>query len=138
MRQCICEHCRGKEIAMQVGSVGTSYFQPYVYNTNSLSRASLNKVQGIGDDLLTSKTDFSALTDEQKQNVNPLKRGETADFNGILDMQMQMSRMNASRVLRPAEDFAPVSQADNTETPRTDDSQYNQSVGYYQPIDLFA
>ena len=54
---------------MQVGSVGTSYFQPYVYNTNSLSRASLNKVQGIGDDLLTSKTDFSALTDEQKQNI---------------------------------------------------------------------
>ncbi len=84
---------------MQIGAVGTGYYQPYVYNTNSLSRTSMKPVQGIGDDLLTSKTDFSALTDDAKQNVNPLKRGETADFAGIVDMQMQMGRMNASRVM---------------------------------------
>ena len=121
---------------MQVGAVGASYYQPYVYNTNSLNRASMNKIQGIGDDLLTSKTDFSALTDETKQNVNPLKRGETADFAGLVDMQMQMGRMNASRLFG-TEDFSPVTQSNEAETPRTDDSQYTQSIGY-QPIDLFA
>ncbi|MCR5788606.1 MAG: hypothetical protein K6G83_01840 [Lachnospiraceae bacterium] len=124
---------------MQIGAVGASYYQPYVYNTNSLSRSSMNPVQGIGDDLLTSKTDFSALTDDQKQNVNPLKRGETADFSGIFDEQMQMSRMNAARVMQPVQqDFAAAAQKENIEEPRTDDSQYSQSIGFYQPIDLFA
>ena len=123
---------------MQIGAVGANYFQPYVYNTNTLNRASMNKVQGIGDDLLTSKTDFSALTDEQKQNVNPLKRGETADFAGIMDMQMQMSKMNADRLLKPAADFAPVNMKDDANEPQTDSNQYSQSVGIYQPVDLFA
>ena len=122
---------------MQVGAIGATNFQPYVYNTNSLNRASMNKVQGIGDDLLTSKTDFSALTDEQKQNVNPLKRGETADFAGIMDMQMQMSRMNASRVLKPMEDFDATEALKAPEDNEADSDQYTQSIGI-QPIDLFA
>ncbi|MCR4655863.1 MAG: hypothetical protein K5770_06500 [Lachnospiraceae bacterium] len=122
---------------MQVGAVGSSYFQPYVYNTNSLDRASMNKVKGIGDDLLTSKTDFSALTDEQQQNVNPLKRGETADFAGIMDMQMQMSRMNAARVLKPMEDFDATDTLKTPQDTEADSDQYTQSIGI-QPIDLFA
>ncbi|HAV01264.1 MAG: hypothetical protein IJR19_02510 [Lachnospiraceae bacterium] len=121
---------------MQIGAVGTGYYQPYVYNTNSLSRASMKPVQGIGDDLLTSKTDFSALTDETKQNVNPLKRGETADFEGIVDMQMQMGRMNASRLFGN-EAAAPVTESEETGAPNTEDSQYTQAIAY-QPIDLFA
>lgn len=121
---------------MQIGAVGTGYYQPYVYNTNSLSRASLKPVQGIGDDLLTSKTDFSALTDETKQNVNPLKRGETVDFAGLVDMQMQMGRMNASRLFGN-EAFAPVTATEENSAPNTEDSQYTQAIAY-QPIDLFA
>ncbi len=134
----VCEHGCRKETIMQVGAVGTSYFQPYVYNTNTVSKSSLEPVKGVGDDLLASKTDFSALTDDGKQNLNPLKRGETADFAGIMDMQMQMSRMNASRLLRPAEDFGAVTQKDNTESLKTEDSEYSQAVGIVQPIDLFA
>ncbi|HAG69671.1 MAG TPA: hypothetical protein DCL38_06835 [Lachnospiraceae bacterium] len=125
---------------MQVGAVGAGYYQPYVYNTNSLDRASMNRVQGIGDDLLTSKTDFSALTDDGKQNVNPLKRGETADFAGIMDMQMQMSRMNASRLFG-TDDIAAASQTASTEASEAvsayEDDQYSQAIDY-QPIDLFA
>ncbi|MCR4924445.1 MAG: hypothetical protein K5931_10605 [Lachnospiraceae bacterium] len=122
---------------MQVGGIGNSFMQPYVYNTNMLSSASMNKIQGIGKDLLTSKTDFSALTDEQ-QNVNPLKRGETADFMGILKEQMEKSRQNASRVMAPAEDFQAVNQLHNSVASGAYANQYTQAIGAYQPIDLFA
>ena len=117
---------------MQIGAIGIGSFQPYVYNTNSLSKASMNKINKIGDDLLASKTDFSALADEQK-NVNPLKRGETLDFAGMLSMQMQMSQMNAARLLReperPQEEemTQPVTQAADTMISR-DMDQYMQAA----------
>ena len=86
---------------MQVGAVS---FRPYVYNTNAVSSKSLNKISAIGDDVLESKLDASALTsNEAKQSsaevLNPLKRGESLDFAGIVQMQMQMGRMNAERLL---------------------------------------
>lgn len=83
---------------MQIGSVS---FRPYVYNTNAVSSASMNKISAIGKDALAGKTDVSALTSQEAKNsevMNPLKRGETLDFAGILQMQMQMSRMNADRL----------------------------------------
>lgn len=86
---------------MQIGAIS---FRPYIYNTNMLSGSSLSKVSSIGDDLLTGKTDFSALTDES--NVNPLKKGESSNFVDILEMQMQMGRMNAARIMKPGEDEA--------------------------------
>ncbi|MCR5108049.1 MAG: hypothetical protein K6B28_07780 [Lachnospiraceae bacterium] len=122
---------------MQVGGIGTSYSMPYIYNTNSISSASMNKIQGIGNDLLTSKTDFSALTDEQ-QNVNPLKRGETVDFNGILKEQMEKSRQNASRVMSPTDSLQAIDQMQRMDPQRTDTNQYTQAMSFYQPIDLFA
>ena len=81
---------------MQVGAVSMAMPMPYVYNTNRVDRASMNKIEPIEDDLLEAKTDFSGLTEEE--NVNPLAIGQTKDFAGILDMQMQMSAMNASRL----------------------------------------
>ena len=81
---------------MQVGAVSMAMPMPYVYNTNRVDRTSMNKIEPIEDDLLESKTDFSGLTEEE--NVNPLAIGQTKDFAGILDMQMQMSAMNASRL----------------------------------------
>ena len=81
---------------MQVGAVSMAAPMPYVYNTNRVDRASLNKIEPIEDDVLASKTDFSDLVDDE--NVNPLAMGHTKDFAGILDMQMQMSALNASRL----------------------------------------
>ena len=81
---------------MQVGAVSMAMPMPYVYNTNRVDRASMNKIQPIEDDLLQSKTDFSGLTEEE--NVNPLAMGQTKDFAGVLEMQMQMGRMNAARL----------------------------------------
>lgn len=89
---------------MQIGAVS---LRPYIYNTNAVSAKSMNKISAIGDDALASKTDISALTSEdakKAETTNPLKRGESLDFAGILSMQMQMSRLNESRILKPAEE----------------------------------
>lgn len=80
---------------MRVGSVGGAMSTPYIYNTNTVSRASLNKVKPIEDDLLESKTDFSKLASE---NTNPLAPGQSSDYKGMVDMQMQIGQMNAVRL----------------------------------------
>ena len=80
---------------MRIGAVGAS---PYVYNTNAVSSASLNKIQGIGSDTTASRSDFSGLT-ETAVNENPLKMGETKNFVDVMEMQLQMGRMNAARVM---------------------------------------
>lgn len=89
---------------MRIGAVGFQTYQPYIYNTNTVSGNSLSKVKPIGDDLLSSKTDFSGMTDEEQQNLNPLRRGETANFADVIAMQMQMGRMNADKIMKPAEE----------------------------------
>lgn len=86
-----------------IGSIGSQVYQPYIYNTNTLSGNSLSKINPIGHDLLSSKTDFSGMTEEQ-ETLNPLKRGETSNFADVLAMQMQMGRMNADRIMKPAEE----------------------------------
>ena len=80
---------------MRIGAVGAN---PYVYNTNAVSSASLGKVKGIGSDVASAGTDFTGLTAET-ENTNPLKPGETKNFVDIVGMQMQMGRMNAARVM---------------------------------------
>ena len=85
-------------------NIGAISFQPYIYNTNYLSRASLNKVNAISDDLVSAKTDYSGLVEEQSDQ-NPLRRGETLDFAGILQQQMQMGRANAARLIKPAQEM---------------------------------
>ena len=69
---------------------------PYIYNTNRVDRASMNKIKPIEDDLLESKTDFSDLAKEE--NINPLGAGQTKDFATVLDMQMQSGFQNAARL----------------------------------------
>lgn len=84
-------------------------FQPYIYNTNYLNRNSLNKVSAISDDLLSSKTDFSELTNEDL-NENPLRKGETANFAEVIQMQFQTGQQNAARFIRPAQEQEAFSQ----------------------------
>ena len=105
---------------MRIGALGVMDFRPYIYNTNRLNSNSLRKVASIGDDLLSSKTDFSALTDEE-QNTNPLRPRQTVNFMDVLNKQMYTGRLNASRGIKPveeevtalaegADDLQPVSQ----------------------------
>lgn len=81
---------------MQVGAIGARIATPYIYNTNTVSKASLNKIKPIEDDLLESKTDFSELA--SNENTNPLAPGQSADYKGLVEMQMQMGQMNAARL----------------------------------------
>lgn len=87
---------------MRIGAVG---FSPYIYNTNAVSSSSMNKIAPIGggDDLLEAKTDISSLT-SAKKNENPLRPGQSSNFVDILEQQMQMSRMNADRLMNRSEE----------------------------------
>lgn len=87
---------------MGIGAIGAVSYRPYVYNTNKVTSASLERVKPVDDDVTEASTDYSALTDED-MNVNPLKKGETSNFSDILESQMAMSRQNAARVLMPSE-----------------------------------
>ncbi len=80
-------------------TIGAIQFQPYVYNVNAISPASMNRLSRISDDVLDKKTDYSGLT--QAENENPLRRGQTLDFRGMLEMQMQRGRSNAARIMKP-------------------------------------
>lgn len=88
---------------MTIGSIGSIAFQPYVYNTNQLSSASMNRLSKISDDVLDKKVDYSELADSSK-NVNPLKKGQTLDFNSLFEMQMQKGRANAAKVMANEEE----------------------------------
>ena len=43
---------------MQVGGIGAYSYQPYIYNTNTLSARSMDRVEAIDSDLTSAKTDF--------------------------------------------------------------------------------
>lgn len=88
---------------MTIGALSAYNFQPYVYNTNTVSSASMNKLSKISDDVLDKKIDYSELADESK-NINPLKKGQTLDFQSMLKMQMQRGQNNAARIMKPAEE----------------------------------
>ncbi len=88
---------------MTIGALGAYGFQPYVYNTNAVSAASMNKLSKISDDVLDKKVDYSELADESK-NVNPLKKGQTLDVQSMLQMQMQRGQNNAARIMKPTQE----------------------------------
>lgn len=91
-------------IDMTIGAIGAYSFQPYVYNVNTISAASMNRLARISDDVLDKKIDYSELVDES-QNENPLKKGQTLDFHGMLERQMHKGRLNAAKIMKPAEDI---------------------------------
>lgn len=88
---------------MMIGALSAYGAQAYVYNPNHVSSASMNKLSRISDDVLDKKTDYSELADESR-NVNPLKKGQTLDFQSMLAMQMQRGQNNAARIMRPAQE----------------------------------
>lgn len=95
-------------------TIGAVSFQPYVYNVNAISPASMNRVSRISDNVLDKKIDYSGLT--KAENENPLKLGQTLDFKGMLEMQMQRGRSNAYRLIRPVREDANGAQGERNET----------------------
>ncbi|MCM1538249.1 MAG: hypothetical protein NC254_07625 [bacterium] len=83
---------------MRIGAIA---YQPYVYNTNTVSAASLNRINALPEDGTQGRTDFEGLT-EREENQNPLERGQSANFMDILSSQMAMSRTKSAMLLKPA------------------------------------
>lgn len=113
---------------MRIGAIA---YQPYVYNTNTVSAASLNRIGAIPNDATAGRTDFEGLTKEE-ENVNPLKRGQSANFMDILSSQMAMSRTRSAMLLKPAasggEDTAANAVADAMQQDETTGKNTVQAV----------
>ncbi|MCM1267173.1 MAG: hypothetical protein NC302_04635 [Bacteroidales bacterium] len=108
---------------MRIGAIS---FQPYVYNVNAISPVSMNRLSRISDNVLDKKTDFEGLV----ENENPLKKGQTLNFEDMLKMQMQRGRSNAARLMRPAEEEA--NDAEQTQNAAVTSEQENVA-GTAQP-----
>lgn len=108
---------------MTIGAIGAYSFQPYVYNTNNVSAASMNKLSKISDDVLDKKIDYSELSEEENQNINPLRKGQTLNFQSMLEMQMQRGQNNAARIMRPAQESQ-----EEQETAQTSNTNVTQFV----------
>lgn len=98
---------------MSVGAVGnanvTNNYPNYVYNTNQVSAQSLGKVKPIPQDALQSKTDYSNSYSNDL-NKNPLKPGQTANYQATVESQMSESDRNAARLM-PQDQVAAATQS---------------------------
>lgn len=83
---------------MGISPIGMIGFQPYVYNVNQVNANSLSKIQKISGDVTKSRTDFNGLLEDEITNLNPLHKGETLNFDDMLDMQFQIGKNNAERL----------------------------------------
>jgi len=57
----------------------------------------MDKLSKISDDVLDKKTEYSESAVEENQN--PLKKGQTIDFEGIVAKQMQQGQNRAARIM---------------------------------------
>lgn len=107
---------------MRIGGVGMT---PYIYNTNMVSSVSMNKISAIPDDATNGRTDYTGLVSDEAENENPLRKGQSKDFMGILTSQLSMGRYHQTKLMKePAmADETAVKQASVSETP--DEAQSN-------------
>ena len=96
---------------MTIGALSAYGAQPYVYNTNNVSSASMNKLSRISDNVLDRKVDYNELTDEEK-NVNPLRKGQTLDFQSVLERQMVRGQNAAARVMKAPQEAETSAEAE--------------------------
>ncbi len=81
---------------MRIGGIGNVY-PTYVYNPNAVTSMSMNKLSRISDDVLDKKVDYSQTA--AQENQNPLKKGQTIDFEGVLAKQMQEGQNRAAKIM---------------------------------------
>ncbi|MCR4690419.1 MAG: hypothetical protein K5739_03620 [Lachnospiraceae bacterium] len=90
---------------MGIGAI--SSYRPVIYNTNTLTADSLNPIAKIKDEDLTKKRiDQSELVRASAENANPLKAGETADFQAAVDRQMAMGMQKSMALFGEQSVFA--------------------------------
>ena len=101
---------------MRIGGL-SSVYPTYVYNPRTVSSRSMNKLSRISDDVLDKKVDYSGV-ESKEENQNPLKKGQTIDFEGMLAKQMQQGRNRAAKImpdgLKPVEYREEINNVANT------------------------
>ncbi|MDE5866201.1 MAG: hypothetical protein K2H31_06340 [Lachnospiraceae bacterium] len=101
---------------MRIGGL-SSVYPTYVYNPRTVSSRSMNKLSRISDDVLDKKVDYSGV-ESKEENQNPLKKGQTIDFEGMLAKQMQQGRNRAAKImpdgLKPVENREEINNVANT------------------------
>lgn len=95
---------------MRIGGIGNVY-PTYVYNPNTVSSKSMDKLSRISDNVLDKKVDYSETATQENQN--PLKKGQTIDFEGVLAKQMQQAKNRAAKVM--PDGLKPVENQEKTE-----------------------
>lgn len=106
---------------MRIGGL-SSVYPTYVYNPSVVSSKSMNKLSRISDDVLDKKVDYSGV-EAKEENQNPLKKGQTIDFEGMLAKQMQQGRNRAAKVM--PEGLTPV---ENKEENKAVESKTNNAA----------
>lgn len=106
-------------------TIGAVSFQPYVYNVNAITPASMNRLSRISDNVLDKKTDYSGLT--KAENENPLEKGQTLHFQDMLEMQMQRGWRVAARVMKPVEEETSA-QGQTTQAAQQEETAQTASV----------
>lgn len=116
---------------MQIGAIASL---PYVYNTNSVSSASLKSISSIGSDVTSEKIDYSGLT--SGETTNPLSKGESSNFMDVLAMQMNMGKINASLVMQSEDDASKTldMSADTQQAGDVTAFQMNQAMQAYSMV----
>lgn len=126
---------------MQISAVG---FTPYIYNTNTISALSMNRIAAIPGDVTEQKIDYTGLTSDESENINPLGIGQSANFMDILSSQMSMSRYHQARIMkdmRPMEE-EPFDTRENTADDvqewfklQETDAEQQQEISWQNPAD---
>lgn len=117
---------------MRIGGLGNVY-AAYVYNPNVVGANSLNKLSRISDNVLDKKTDYSE-TVAKEENQNPLKKGQTIDFAGVLARQMQQGQNRAAKIMPNG--LTPVEQKVEEETEKiTTKKQSENTMPAVAPVE---
>lgn len=113
---------------MRIGGLGMVY-PTYVYNPNTVSANSMNKLSRISDDVLDKKVDYSETV--AKENENPLRKGQTSDFEGILAKQMQQGQSRAAQIMSKGVEPEPAQVNKGTFNNNTSVTQMQRAIEAY-------
>lgn len=110
----------------------SSVYPTYVYNPGTVSSKSMNKLSRISDDVLDKKIDYSGV-ESKKENQNPLKKGQTIDFEGMFEKQMQQGRNRAAKVMPKG--LKPAGNGEETDNAvKTKNESENKSASEYAAV----
>lgn len=132
---------------MNISGVG---FAPYLYNVNSVSANSMNRIAPVSDDVTRSRVDFSGLVSDSSEVQNPLRRGESSNFADILASQMALGAFQRDKLSVPAMQPVEVAQTINNTINASDasatelmesssDHRMQRAIdAYSQTMDLYS